>query len=552
MAVSWATPDEVRIMEWGSKVVKTNWWKMVEVGDAVVNGKEMSLENRMLEVPLFPIKADGMVITRIIQKFLTTALTDNGSMHSVILNKKGDKIIWSCIEAVHGGAYAEVHQLTEDELKELNKTLAPLIFKDDIKGAFEVAKKFAMDRYKIDLGIIKVAHIQFFDEFRKAYERSRNGESILDHVAGVLGAITNIYNNNWLRFYPPAKSLDLLGGMVRAGLNINPDEIRPMLDGLLSPAKNGIGLYTKGGWGAVIVFEVTRNQGFRGSSESSIRNITKDDFKVDMKDADFCAQCYDRDIQTFAHNIRKKTGVPKAFAIDVDALVKGMKTMMDAEPRWPMTPETNVKRTEALNKFLPRYGDLYAASPVPVTNKKWFKKLTGLDFSKPMPLPPTAGNLGLPLYLGMDGTIVYGFVNGGKLLNLLHIQMTGASLKFIRSLDKDKYTPIVQREMANAKKLPLMQAAKAVKFQVTEDLEQWVTMCILIDKQFLLDANAKMAELKNKKGKIRALKARKFLRTYMTPQFIKYALEEKIAIYPPNPIFKRIKEEGILEFKFPL
>jgi len=533
MAVSWATPDEVKIMEWGSKVVKTNWWKMVEVGDAVVNGKEMSLENRMLEVPLFPIKADGKVITRVIQKFLATALTDNGSMHSVILNKKGDKIIWSCIEAVHGGAYAEVHQLTEDELKELNKTIAPLIFEDDIKGAFEIAKKFAMDKYKVDLGIIKIAHIQFFDEFRKAYERSRNGESILDHVAGVLGAVTNIYNNNWIRFYPAAKSLDLLGGMIRAGLNINPDEIRPMLEGLLTPAKNGIGLYTKDGWGAVIVFEVT-----------------KDDFKVDMKDADFCAQCYDRDIQKFANKIRKKTGVPKAFAIDVDALVKGLKPMMDAEPRWPMSPQTNEKRMEAINKFLPQYGKLYAASPVPITNKGWFKKLTGLDFSKPMPLPPSAGNLGLPLYLGMDGTIVYGFVNEKReLLNLAYIQMTGSSLKFMKSLDTKKYTPIVQREMANAKKLPLMQAAKAVKFQVTEDTEQWVTLCVLIDKPFLLNANAKMAELKGSKN---FFKTRKFLRTYMTPAFLKHVLEERIAIYPPNPIFKRIKEEGILEFKWPL
>jgi hypothetical protein len=69
-----------------------------------------------------------------------------------------------------------------------------------------------------------------------------------------------------------------------------------------------------------------------------------------------------------------------------------------------------------------------------------------------------------------------------------------------------------------------------------------------MDGEFRKKMIEKMNELRN----AGFFKMRKFLRRYLSPEFITYALEEKIAIYPSNPILKMLKDNGILNFKWPL
>jgi hypothetical protein len=521
MAVPWALPDEVKILEWGSEWVKKPWWKLVEIGDSVVNKKPLP-EEKMLTLPLFPVKADGYPVVRMMQKFLSTFLTENGSMHSVILNKDESKVLWSSLERAKDGAYVEIHELPTDQLEKMNEELVPLLKENRMKDAFEWSKRYAEEKYKIELGILKVANIKFFDEFRRVYELSKNGEDLEKHIIETFRAVMNIYKNGWIRFHPRAKALDLLGRPISAGnLDVEP-EMLPL--GLLS-RELGFLLHTQDGWQSIIKI-------WPG-------------LKIEFYDSDLCDKCYSPDIQKSADKARKKIGAERVIAIDIDRMVHDISPFMDSPS---LTPETFIEFNRNILEFIPAYGKFYAVSPKPYAYRKIFKFLTGLDFTRPIVLSPEAPILGLPLFLGMDGVIVNGIVYGKELKRLIEIRMEGVVPKSIRSLEKEKYAEIVRREMENAKRLPLYQACKALKFQLTKDNEVWITQCILMDGEFRKKMIEKMNELRN----AGFFKIRKFLRRYLSPEFITYALEEKIAIYPSNPILKMLKDNGILNFKWPL
>nr|MDO8135748.1 hypothetical protein [Candidatus Njordarchaeum guaymaensis] len=530
--------EDERLISWASQAVKKPWYKMVEVGKNAIEEKTTSAADRMLEIPLFPITVDGEIVTWFLQKFLTTLLTENGSMHTIILNREGSRIIWSCIEAVHKGTYSELHEIGGKELGELNRKASTLIAKDDMKRVFDACRKFADHHYRINLGIVKVAHIQFFEEFRKVYEFSQNGELLINHVAGVLGAVTNIFKNKWLRFYPQAKIFSLLGKMITKGaLDIAPEDIKSIMTSLLPPMRLGIGLRSDE-WGVAIEFEAKKDG----------------DFSLRIQDADFGQSCWNSSIQKFADNIRKKLRTSVAIAVEAEDLREIFRSMMDIGAAY--NRDTFAALIATLGKIFPRYGEAFAISPRPNLYKGFYKWAYGLDLTRQIMVPATAVTRGVPLFIGSNGAFALGVLDdSGKLLTLLHIQMRGPLVMSIKTLDKSHYTKVVKNALKKPSELKLMQATKALKFAITEDTEQWLNYCVLVEKDSLSDIISKLMEFVKHMfwtSLLRPGEFKRFIRRHMSKEALTKLFEEKLTVYPSNPIFKLMEEKGVWTYKWPL
>nr|MDO8099589.1 hypothetical protein [Candidatus Njordarchaeota archaeon] len=530
--------EDQSLMLWASQAVKKPWYRMVEVGKSVIEETPTSAAERMLEIPLFPIPVDGEIVAWFLQKFLTTLLTENGSMHTIILNKEGNRIIWSCIEAVHKGTYSELHEIRGKELVELNRKISTLIVNDDMKRVFDACKRFAKSHYQINLGIVKVAHLQFFEEFRKVYEFSQNGELLIDYIAGALGAVTNIFRNKWLRFYPQAKVFSLLGKMITKGaLDIAPEDIKSIMTSLLPPMRLGIGLRSDE-WGVAIEFEAKKDG----------------DFSIKIQDADFGQSCWESSIQEFVDNIRKKLGTSVALAVEADELRGIFRSMMDLGVAYKR--DTFAALVATLGKMIPKYGEAFAISPKPNFYKRFYKWAYGLDLTREIKVPTTAVTRGVPLFIGSNGAFAFGVLDGlGRLLTLIHIQMRGPLIASIKSLNKEHYTKIVRDASKKYSKLKLMQATKALKFAITEDTEQWLNYCILVEKSSLSNIVSKLVEFVKHMFWTSLLgpgEFKRFIRRYMSREALTTLFEEKLTIYPSNPIFKLMEEKGIWTYKWPL
>jgi len=530
--------EDKSVMSWANHAVKKPWYKMVEVGKNVIEETPTGAAERMLEIPLFPLLVDGKVVAWFLQKFLTTLLTKNGSMHTIILNREGNRIIWSCIEAVHKGTYSELHEVRGKELNYLNSKISTLIVRDDMKRVFDACKKFAKSHYRINLGIVKVAHLQFFEEFRKVYEFSQNGELLINHIAGALGAVTNIFRNKWLRFYPQAKIFSLLGKMITKGaLDIAPEDIKSIMTSLLPPMRLGIGLRSDE-WGVAIEFEAKKDG----------------DFSIKIQDADIGQSCWESSIQEFVDNIRKKLGTSVAVAVEADELRGIFRSMMDLGVAY--NRDTFAALVATLGKMIPKYGEAFAISPKPNLYKRFYKWAYGLDLTREIMVPTTAVTRGIPLFIGSSGAFAFGVLDGlGRLLTLIHIQMRGPLIASIKSLNKERYTKVVRDTSKKHSKLKLMQATKALKFAITEDTEQWLNYCILVEKSSLSNIVSKLVEFVKHMfwtSLLRPGEFKRFIRRYMSREALTTLFEEKLTIYPSNPIFKLMEEKGIWTFKWPL
>jgi hypothetical protein len=530
--------EDQDLMSWAGQAVKKPWYKMVEVGKSVIEETPTSVADRMLEIPLFPIPVDGEIVAWFLQTFLTTLLTENGSMHTIMLNREGNRIIWSCIEAVHKGTYSELHEVRGKELDELDRKVSTLIVNDDMKRVFDACSRFAKSHYRIKLGIVKVAHLQFFEEFRKVYQFSQNGELLINHVAGALGAVTNIFRNKWLRFYPQAKIFSLLGKMITKGaLDIAPEDIKSIMTLLLPPMRLGIGLRSDD-WGVAIEFEAKKDG----------------DFSLKIQDADVGQSCWDSSIQKFADNIRKKLGTSAAMAVETDQLREIFRSIMDLGVAY--NRDTFAALTATLGKMIPKYGVAFAISPKPNLYKGFYKWAYGLDLTREIMVPTTAVTRGVPLFIGSNGAFALGVLdNSSKLLTLLHIQMRGPLVESIKSLDKDHYTKVVRDALKKRNKLKLMEATKALKFAITEDTEQWLNYCILVSKDSLSNILSKLIEFVEHMfwtSLLRPGEFKKFIRRHMSREALTTLFEQKLTMYPSNPIFKLIEEKGIWTYKWPL
>ena len=167
----------------------------------------------MVDPYFLPFDIDGRVLYHALKAGYRPVLGENPSMLSVIVNERGNQIIWMALEAFENGAYTEFYPLKDRLGGEWDAKGAELLFDDDMEGAFNHFAawiKTQSDLAHVDLGILKVANVNFFGAFKKAYEESDDGAKIALMGIKMVDAVNEILEEGWLRFYPEVNFKKLL------------------------------------------------------------------------------------------------------------------------------------------------------------------------------------------------------------------------------------------------------------------------------------------------------------------------------------------------------
>lgn len=200
------THEEKEIMEWGSEAFKGAWLDLCDVFQRIHSGEKLSREDALIDPYFLPFDIDARIAYHALQKGGKTAiLGDNGSMLTVITNTEGNQIIWSAIEMEEDGVYTEFYPLSGLLGHEWDKKGAKLLYEDNMQGAFDHFAEWIRSRPEtahIDLGILKVANVQFFGAFKRAWEESDDGAKLLLMGVKMADAVNEIMENGWIRFCP--------------------------------------------------------------------------------------------------------------------------------------------------------------------------------------------------------------------------------------------------------------------------------------------------------------------------------------------------------------
>lgn len=200
------TQEEKEIMAWGAESFKGPWLDLCEVFQKIHSGEKLTREDALVDPFFVPFDIDARVLYHALQKGGKTAiLGDNGSMLTVITNTAGDEIIWSAIEMEEDGVYTEFYPLSGLLGQDWDKRGAELLYENNMEGAFDHFASWIKDRPEtahIDLGILKVANVQFFGAFKRAWEESDDGAKLLLMGVKMADAVNEIMENEWIRFQP--------------------------------------------------------------------------------------------------------------------------------------------------------------------------------------------------------------------------------------------------------------------------------------------------------------------------------------------------------------
>ncbi len=208
------TPEEKEIMAWGAESFKGPWVDLTNIFQRLHRGEELTKDEALVDPYFVPFDIDGRILYKILKTGGSKAiLGENGSMISVITNTVGDEIIWSAVEMCEDGAYTEFHPLSARLGGEWAKKGAELLYDNDMEGAFNHFANFLKETPElshIDLGILKVANVQFFGAFKKAYEDSDDGAKLVLMGVKMVDAVNEIMEEGWVRFYPDINLKKLL------------------------------------------------------------------------------------------------------------------------------------------------------------------------------------------------------------------------------------------------------------------------------------------------------------------------------------------------------
>ena len=224
-------PREQSAMSFASKAFKEPWFNLVAAQGALERGGDLSREALAIDTFFVPFKLDAR-LARFFMKAggVKLFVRPNGTMLTLVLDETGKRLIWSCIEEETGGVYPRVEPLTPRLHEPWAKEVEALLAANRLDEAYEVARVWAAGDEAIGkpaLGVIKVAHIQFFEAFQQAWDDSHEGQNLLALALGMQRTLQAIAENHWLRFYP-ATGIEWL---LKTG--------KPVLD-LLGPVNEGL------------------------------------------------------------------------------------------------------------------------------------------------------------------------------------------------------------------------------------------------------------------------------------------------------------------------
>lgn len=225
------TDEEKEIMAWASDAFKKPWFSLCDVLQKIHNGEKLSGTEAKIDPFFVPFKIDGRLIYHFLKHGATRSiLGSNASMFTLVTNTRGNKLIWAGIELEDNGVFTEYYLLNDRLEEDWAKKASEMIFNDELENAYEYLCEWIKEQEKlshIDLGIVKVANIQFFGEFKKAYEEAEEGNKLFLMGLKMSDSVNKILEENWIKFYPNINLKKLL------------DALSPILK-ILNPANSKV------------------------------------------------------------------------------------------------------------------------------------------------------------------------------------------------------------------------------------------------------------------------------------------------------------------------
>jgi hypothetical protein len=212
------------VMEWSGKSFRKMWFSICDALQKIEQNSSIRKNERMVDLFFLPVKIDAKLIhTAMKAGMLKLVFGKNPNLFTIVLNRKGDRIIWSCLEHAKNGAYSEYVILNDRLNQEWAKKTAGLLFEDRLSEAHACLTEWAAtqdDIRHIVPGVIKIAHLQFFEKIMIAWKESDDGRNIPLFFANGMEAVREIMENRWLRFYPEVnleRFLKIITPLLRAG-----------------------------------------------------------------------------------------------------------------------------------------------------------------------------------------------------------------------------------------------------------------------------------------------------------------------------------------------
>ena len=172
------------------RIIREQWQKVTEA-----NKKYPLYET--VTVPLTKLNIDSKTVYLFLEEF-STMLNDNPNLFTMIHD--GNKVLKAYVEGSEQGVYNSIVKIELDGWEKL----VPL---NDVKATFEYVKPIAKQRTGIDVGLLKLGHVDFFKEFKPVFDEETSN---LESICQMYDCTRKVVDKNLIAFYPEPKILKFL------------------------------------------------------------------------------------------------------------------------------------------------------------------------------------------------------------------------------------------------------------------------------------------------------------------------------------------------------
>ncbi|MBM3200387.1 hypothetical protein FJZ53_05595 [Candidatus Woesearchaeota archaeon] len=148
-------------------------------------------------IPLTKLKIDSKSVYLFLKDF-STMLNDNPNLLTLIHD--GKNVLKAYAEGTKDGVYNSIIRIDFDGWEKST----PL---NDAKATFEYVKPIAKQKTGIDVGLLKLGHVDFFKEFHPVFD---DKSSNLESICRMYDCTRKVVDNNLIAFYPEPKLLRFL------------------------------------------------------------------------------------------------------------------------------------------------------------------------------------------------------------------------------------------------------------------------------------------------------------------------------------------------------
>ncbi|MHA1300234.1 MAG: hypothetical protein ACTSO9_12505 [Candidatus Helarchaeota archaeon] len=527
---------EKETLAWGSRYVKKPWGNMIEIFKKLDKVKgELPLKERKLTLEVVPwVEVDMKTAYNLVTFLLYDILRiPNASMFTIILGEKGDKIIWASLEhETDGGVYKDFIVIKDRVDEPWAKKAAELIVQGKDEELFEFLKQWTLDQDEfkhIEIGIVKIAGIQFFSEYRKAWENSERGKNLEKIIVNVMDATKSVITNNWIKFIPYPYGVDILFDIFRNNIDMDFQSLKNTFKKLLElNLSMGVSILTDE-WGT---FLKIKNQKKKKKISVEMNQDKADEVFNKLKNSKKGIN-----IRKFTDKVRKKFKTRDAIGIDGDSLKKLLVKVMKAPEPWDIA-----KMDKGFGLILPgvkQYKEAWVISPEPMFLKgytRWLARRLGYDYDLNRFSDWWVQELaifGLLNAFGLQFKIVMFFLDdNGKMETAFLVHFDNGQLVSMETFPEET---VKKLKKLFAREKNKTEAVCQARFELWEDYG-WIKYAIGINPSTIREMIERMLKLRGVFMVFRALSFYYFIRKFMG---------KELYMSPPLPLEEVLKDIGL-------